>query len=241
VANPADGHSIFAVAQQSHNFYSKYTGESLEPIFYSWLGVASSKSGQYRVAVTHSIYDVAIYMSSNYGATWEVAARGGWINAACDSLCKNIVVTTAESTFTVSNDFGQSWALHTIGSSNFLAIVGVAVSSNGDYMTLVSNTCPIYVSMNNGSSWTTSASTTQNYWAVAMSDSGEVQVATAISYAFYNGNSGAGGYLYRSSDYGSSWSQLTGAPVAKCWSGVTSDAAGVNWVAVQGYRGGVYY
>jgi hypothetical protein len=101
--------------------------------------------------------------------------------------------------------------------------VGVRTISNGDGAH--GTVGLMYISSNYGATWTSTA-TSQNWYGVSMSASGQYQ--TAVVY---------GGYIYISSNYGVTWTQQT--VTSKYWWAVTMSASGQYQTAVV-YNGFLY-
>jgi hypothetical protein len=97
---------------------------------------------------------------------------------------------------------------------------GVAMSSNGAYQTAVANGDYLYISTDNGQTWTTKG-TVQTWYAVALSSSGQYQYAA-------EGRDSGGGFFYRSSNYGVTWTKITASPlnVARRIQHITTDSTG---------------
>ena len=202
VSTCGSGQYIYAVARQSHIYMSSDMGATWSPLFYDWFGVASSQTGQYRIAVIANYNDASVYMSSDNGATWNrvtsttsAIAFPGWFSAACNSDCQYIVLTTTYNQIAISTDYGQTWKAQTFtppSGSSSMAITDVSISSSGQYITVVTNTGPIYISTNYGASFSPpqGGGGNNNYWASAMSSNGQIQLASAISYAFFSKSTG---------------------------------------------------
>jgi hypothetical protein len=170
----------------------------------SWTGVAVSSSGQYITAVTwQANNDTSIWVSSDYGLSWinrtgAMGARG--VAMSSDGQYQTVVASDG-SWYGIwrSTNYGQSFTrIDPVGSSQFW--LAIAMSSSGQYQTAlysINGSGMMYVSSNYGANWTVKYNT-QNYSSLAMSASGQHQIAT-----IYGGNS------IKSSNYGVNWSADT--------------------------------
>ena len=168
-------------------------------------GTALSYSGQYIVFAgqDQTTGNSNIYVSNNYGISWTNAVSFP-TNSNLFSTCMSdsgqyMSVLSTTSYVLVSNDYGVTWTVKYVNAlltSNYMCM-----SITGQYQTVVSSSA-IFVSSDFGSTFSStfvSSSPTSNFTKVTMIGTGEYQ------YAVNNGD----GYLYRSTDYGASWSALT--------------------------------
>jgi hypothetical protein len=170
-----------------------------------WISVSLSSTGQYQTAVVNG---GNIYTSSDFGVTWVQRSTATRTNAFTRikssasgqyQLATSGPVGNTNGQLYVSSDYGRTW-MPRRGLATWL---GGAVSATGAIMTTFSTptaaTAVILRSTDYGASFTDIPGTTLTgtaYWrAIAATNSAAVQ--TAVAY---------GGAIYRSADYGSTWS-----------------------------------
>ena len=126
-----------------------------------------------------------------------------------------------------SVDYGLTWQ----NSSPLLftnnPASALAMSGDGQYGVVGHRDAGIYVSSNYGVSWTpVSIGASPYYWGgLAISDSGSIILAAEWNYS-------VGGSIWRSTDYGSSWT-ITGAPTPIVWIGVECDSTCTRAVGIS--------
>ncbi len=198
----SDGQYMYAVSDYGYTYASTDSGQTWSPLYYNWYGTAMSQNGQTRYAVT--FYDPpSVYMSSDSGMTWNsitspyVISYPYWYSVTCNSDCQYVVITCDNNQLVISSNYGKSFKAITLGNPNnqpdddysagFFVVIDIAISSTGQYMTVVPNSGPIYISSNYGSSFSeVTSSTIGAYWCVAMSSSGQYQLAGMIEYSYYS-------------------------------------------------------
>ena len=171
----------------------------------NWYSVSLSSTGQYQTAV---VYSGQIFTSTDFGVTWVQRSTSTRTNAFTrikSSASGQYQLATSGPTgntngqLYVSSDYGRTW-MPRRGLGTWL---GGAVSATGGVMTTFSTptaaTATILRSTDYGTTFTDIPGTTltgTTYWrAIAATNSAAVQ--TALAY---------GGAIYRSADYGSTWS-----------------------------------
>ena len=163
--------------------------------------VAVSASGLYQIATGSPEEGRPIYLSSDYGVSWNVVNSNlaRWQGVALSSSGK--YQTAANNTgIYISHDFGNKWTQVTFNISTLVGVYGeVSMSSTGQYQTAlywassVQTYNGIFVSDDFGITWTRAA--TYTYLGVPrVSASGQYQVATASN-----------GYIYSSINFGYTW------------------------------------
>ena len=167
-------------------------------------GIALSYTGQYIVyAGSDASNNSKVYLSSNYGSTWSSVASfptaSTSFSAAMSDNAQYISVLSSNSTLLVSSDYGATWS--TKYSNALLSCSQVAISASGQYHTIISPSS-IFTSNNYGMNFNSTFADVSGvgFTAITMIGSGEYQ------YAVNNTDN----YLYRSMDYGSSWSAVIG-------------------------------
>jgi hypothetical protein len=192
-------------------------------------------NGQYAVGTN---YNDGIYTSINYGQTWVKSTQSGTsvFGAAISNngLCITVVANGGSVSYTTSAPTNGSavnnFIITSLPSINWN---GVAMSSNGQYQTVISNVS-VYISNNYGNgSWTLVGTGIANSQAVAMDPNGNGQNQLICT---------QNGSIWYSSNYGSTWTQ-SNAPNKNWWSISMSGGAAVACVSANdtGISGYVYY
>jgi photosystem II stability/assembly factor-like uncharacterized protein len=119
------------------------------------------------------------------------------------------VGTTAN--ISISSDYGNTWITVTGSTIN-----NIAVSASGQYQIAINGTNPIYLSSNYGVTWNNSASGVQDWYSIAMSSTGQYAVACV----------GSNGNIFRSYDYGNTWSQFTTPTSTENWICIAMSSSG---------------
>ena len=179
------------------------------------LGVACSSNG----AIVYASGDSGVEVSSNYGATWTASTMTNTCVPVCCSLNGTIGYAGGFTGYMyVTSNTGASWTTITSGlpgSSNYY--FGLACSADGTKAAVTNaNTTNVYVSSNTGTSWS-----------VAASVSNLIQIRTYGLAMSSNGNTMyviGGTSLYKSTDFGVSWTAQSGLTTA---SGMYSDGGGI--------------
>ena len=195
----------------SSNFGSTWSQVTSLPTN-SWSSITLSSTGQNLVVVgggsvlTGGLSSSYVYTSSNYGAMWtQTGILASWTGVACDSTGSMIFATSSLGCY-ISMDFGQTWSLSSQSVNSY-----IASSGSGQY--LLSGSGVLYVSSDYGATWFTSGPSSA-WYGVAMSTSGQYMYASQP----------AAGYIFISSNHGSSF-VATQSPF-KPWTGVTTDSSG---------------
>ena len=228
VAMSSDGTRITAVKNGYSIYVSTNTGASWTPIAINtgWYDVAMSSSGQYQTAVPFGNY---IYVSNDYGASFHQApgTNGQWKAVAMSSSGQ---IQAVEATgmgsgqIYISTNYGENWSL--LVNSPIKNWGDIAMSSLGNVIVASVNFSnsyqadQIYVSENQGTSWT-AYGPTKNWRSVAISSDGTKQIATALT----------SDQIYYSTNTGHTWSSYTN-PIANNWYGVAMSANGQILTAV---------
>ena len=151
-------------------------------------GVAISASGQYQVGVVSSATG-GIWLSTNYGASWAVAAYSG-TTFACVAMSTSGQYITAYNNGTnvyVSINFGQTFTQISTSITSGTSL-GSTMTASGLYQVII-NTTGVFISTNYGRSWSRpSGAPTSSLASVASNSSGQYLTITT--------NSGSG-YIYQ--------------------------------------------
>jgi len=201
-----------------------FNGQTIE-------NVCVSSTGQYMLVVAYPIsgFTRNLYLSSNYGSSWSTILTniGTVNNLDISDNGQYIIWVTGTNSGNVfrSTDFGATFS--TSGSPGASNWKGVAMSSSGQYVTIVSYNSWIWVSSNYGASYTAKTAYPSTLWVpVVMSSNGQYQVA---------GRGGAAGTIYRSTNFGSTWTN-TGAPVSNGWGVLAMSGDGQRLLGLTNFR-----
>ena len=151
--------------------------------------------------------------SNDYGVTWSNTNFSASINALASASGMSSSGQYQLSAWSsdvshvyVSNNYGSSWTntgLFPVPLTEAIWVSG-CVSSSGQYMLMLNESGRLYISSNYGVSWTSANGGTQ------FPDGGTVifdYINEGVAYLSLSYNLGASsGYLYRSLDYGNTWS-----------------------------------
>lgn len=141
-----------------------------------------------------------------------------WRSTASDSTGNKLVAVVEGGYIYTSNDAGVIWNGPYAFSAEW---THVASNSNGSrlYATRDDTNSRIWSSINGGSIWNVLANCPQSRWRRVSTDSnGQYLVASNIEVTFT-------GYIYTSSNYGTSWTQRTAAG-NRNWSGLAVNSSG---------------
>jgi hypothetical protein len=190
-------------------------------------GFAMSASGQYQSFVS---FTRVIYVSSDYGKTWNTASADASINWYGISMSASGQYQTAfqfrssGGKIHISSNYGTTWT-----STNFtIACDGICVSASGQYQSAFSQGGYIYISYDYGQTWVQSPSSpSQNWYGICISASGQYQVAAVAT----------NNYIWLSSDYGKTWT-VSKSPVAD-YRSVCISASG-QYITAGVFTGSIY-
>ena len=195
----------------------------------NWQSVAISADGKYQSAVANTAD--YIYISSDYGDTWQQKASSlNWFKIAMSADGKYQTASTYNTPFGylyTSDNYGHTW---TQIPTNETSIQDIAMSSDGKIQIFVTYTTSEYkISRDYGKTWTNgTVNSTSGVKGVAISSDGKY--ITIV---------GAGGNdrIYTSSNYGLNWTTIGSIGT---WNSVTMSADGKFQAAVTGGTGYVY-
>ena len=142
----------------------------------------------------------------DFGRDWTLLNGSGYSNnshGVTTSDDGQIVYTISPTGVTASYDSGATWISRSAGLPiSGVGFAGIATNTDGSILSVVQNGGSIFVSRNYGVTWeertnvtTSYGSGTESWLAVAMSDSGQYIITTAH------------GMLYRSNDFGATFTQ----------------------------------
>lgn len=161
---------------------------------------AISASGQYMLIANQSggvssSSANGTYVSSNYGQSWTrtYSAQGTYRVAMSASGQYQFTTSYGNGNF-YSYDYGQTWASMAGLTALTTTTQAITCSASGQYVS-ATNGATFYYSSNYGKTWTTGTTSISSYNAIAISASGQYQVAGGW------GNN----LIYYSKNYGQSW------------------------------------
>jgi len=220
----------FGVTWSKSLIYNGTTYATTNSLIFNWSSVAISYSGQYQIAsfIQDPIQPFSmIYMSTNYGNHWNIsfpnsAYSNSDINALAISSTGQYQYASLYNNFFISSTtYGSNWSAPTLSnnlaSGNWQAI---STSSNGQYVCFAGNNTFIYTSANYGATIQAAGNIAASWISISMSYSGQYIIAAPGGYSSSlslpkNSASNATpkpGYLYFSSNFGSSFYAITAAP-----------------------------
>lgn len=175
------GNSVIAVSSEGSIYQTTNYGKTWTPNHYDWNDVAMSQNGITSFAVANGF----VSMTTNSGLTWLQTGYTStntysFLDASCDSTCQNIIVASKYNVF-LTSDYGQTWTSPTTLSITY-GVNSLAMSSTGQYITIGLMNDYIYTSSDYGVTWIISSSLAK-YWAsIAMSYSGQYQIAIGSTF-----------------------------------------------------------
>jgi hypothetical protein len=183
------------------SYYSSTYGQTWTSTAISVNGkVAMSFSGQYMCITNHSSGTLGVYVSSNYGLTWTRTNTNGMYVICMSATGQYVYTSPYTGTAYMSSDYGQTWSIMS-GIPSLIYLQHISTNASGRYITITTNVNGFYYSSNYGLTFTKSASsTTAQCMSVAMTSSGQYQVAPQW----------ASSTVYSSKDYGVTWTTTTG-------------------------------
>jgi hypothetical protein len=194
---------------------------------HDWTGLASSSDGTKLVAVSQGY----AYVSSNSGVTWtNEGSFLDWSSVASSTDGSHLIATvgTTSGNIYLSANYGVTWTVQsTPPATTWLAC---ASSASGSTVVAVSASGDLEYSVNGGVTWLEYTGG-PSWTGVACSADGTKFVLCSTG--------GAGGYIWTSTNSGSTYTQQTGSGLQK-WSAVASSADGTHLVATVTGNGGIY-
>lgn len=179
-----------------------------------------------------------LYASYDYGSTWTTLNSGSNTQKICCSDNGSVVSSGGFGTVArVSYDYGATWA--TIRPT-FTNQPVMSISGNGAVMVI---TAPrlMYVSTDSGSTWTArtnnviSLSTAGPYWVSSTYTGNAIVVSTGVTSGVNSDGIGSG--IYKSTDYGITWTDMSSPQTAWYRAPINSNA---TQIAIQsGAAGGL--
>lgn len=211
-----------------------------------WNDIGVNKfSGVYQTAVC----DNGIWTSSDYGLIWTQRLSGVSINCVFVSPSGQYQIAASDPGYIyISTNYGVNWTqITTAGSGNW---VGVFVDINANSYYGIINGGHLYKSINGGSSWYSVDfnGNTNYYISIIGNSSGDVLAGSTSSEMFFYYSGGWGpttniiggdlkvdcgdgkiivcctigsGYLWKTDNYGSTWTQLES--ISRAWTDIATN------------------
>jgi len=162
------------------------------------------------------VFDGNIYISQDYGNTWNASNQNFNVQWLCISMSNNGQYQTAiarnEYIYT-SNNYGLTWVQNLTTSNNNIWS-SVCVSETGQYQTAVVNGYDnhvnngfIYQSSNYGVIWNVTFPYNNCWTYVAMSNNGQYQTAVSLLIDNTSDPNNVLGHVFNSDDYGNTWTK----------------------------------
>jgi hypothetical protein len=175
-------------------------------------------------------FAVQIYRSTDFGNTFSVLSNSptlGWSSISSDSTGQYLVAGASSSQISYySVDYGNSWNQCSGIDAGYIVLQFVS-SSNGKYVVAASGVPgppsiiqDTYVSSDYGATFTKNTRFTTGSYAV-----GQLAMDSTGQYVIVSIRNGDSPGVYRSTDYGVSWS-ITSAPSGRTYGGTSSDSTG---------------
>jgi len=231
----SNGHKIY-VSNDYGNTWNITSNIGSSNIF-----VAISLNGQYQTVV--SCGD-SVYTSSNFGLTWKrlsdeselyYSIEGFPTAGIAISYTGKIQVIVSENIY-ISNDFAQTWT--NVSPQNGLDDrnwEGIAISSDGRYMTAIDSGGDIYRSKNGGNIW----EVVPNEYNLVLIDK-EWQAVSMSANGRYQAVLEKEGHVYISTNFGECWEMVMNPLVqTKNWQclAISSNA---QYMSIADYNGCIY-
>lgn len=153
----------------------------------------------------YSISNIGIYISSDYGANWEISSAPTnlfWTAISCDYSGQNVIAAALQSSsvFEIliyySSDSGKTWNTSCLNNKNGFC---VSITYNLSSFLALTTTGNIYESINNGLTWNNKMLIYNGCNSIVSNYNGQ--------YLFMSSSLLNGGGIYISNDYGCSWSK----------------------------------
>ena len=172
-----------------------------------------------------SMYDDVIYASYNYGIDWYALTTmpSKWSCIASSRYATTFAAGYDNDYIYVSTDSSHNiWTAKT--ASTYQSWRDIKISGDGSIMVAVTNGNKIFMSYDNGNSWTTRESN-RSWKKVAISFDGSIIAAVVL-----------GGYIYVSHDVGANWINRD---AVRLWQSICMSDSGLYMYAID-YSGYIY-
>ena len=193
-----------------------------KPFGRQYTSVCMSDNGQYQLVGGSNINP---HVSYNYGYSWTpILYVYNWFVVGMSADGKYQFADSYESGLFYSVDYGANWNIMAEYPTGGV-LKSISVSSTGQYVTVAEDS-QIYISSNFGASWT-QKETTKNWYSVAISGNGQIQLAS-----LYNQ-----GQIYISTDFGNTWVPKG---TARIWCGGVAISSNGQYITGSVFNGQIY-
>ena len=248
IASSSDGTKLVAVADAGGIWTNANSGigdwtrrpVGSPPVNPQWLYITSDSNGKNMAAVSRN---GGLWTNTTDGAgTWTQPIDGlppsgttWWTSIASSSDGQKLAATVRGGGIWTNANYGAGTWTKQAGASSTLNWYNIASSSDGTKLVAVAGdaTGGLWTNANSGAgSWTeriVGLPRPADWQGIASSSNGEILMA-----GVYQGG------IYRSTDYGATWTRLTnGIPNAR-WYSIATDSSGTKTAAVAEAGGGIY-
>jgi len=249
-ASSTNGEKLFACANNgivsvSTNYGSTWSSQTIKYSLDSnanayFTCVASSADGTKLFATgsnSSSSISTCIYVSANSGSTWSerrepgtnylpgttFPAKNFYLGIACNSDGTKVVCASQPGYIFTSTDSGTTWTQRTFTQQQWGPVTS---DSTGTYLAAGIRNGPdnIYTSNDSGANWvrqTDTSSPSKSWRSVVYSSDASTLVACTL-----------GNYIFKSTDKGVTWTQLTNAGT-NTWGGLACSSNGSTIIAIN--------
>jgi surface protein len=225
-----------------------YNLPTMNPVPNAWISVASDYTGKYAIAGSES---AGVYLSSNYGSSWRLveiqtlpSTRNRLWYVASNSTGSILVACQRLEFVYISTNSGTNWTQQNIPSGTNKTWTNVSCNSTGSTV-IVCNDSRMYITKNYGGTWNTlnPISPSPNTFNAKISNdsTGNILFAAINTYSDIIINPDVDDinnpdYIYRSTNAGTNWSQLS---IAKNkWNSIACNSTGSVIIACTNNTGG---
>jgi photosystem II stability/assembly factor-like uncharacterized protein len=216
--NTADGNYYTSSLVLSNDYGKTWTVQTFGT---NLIQNSMSNDGKYQIAVD---FNPGIWTSSDYGNTWIfIANQSDWYSSDISSTGQYQICVSRTNIIYRSSDYGNTW-----NSTTFpYPITSVAMSGDGEKITICYNYGKIYNSINNGDIWTDNNNSPifNSFQRPAISSGGKYQSVPVTN-----------NQIYISSNYGDSWKKVE---TIQVWRAIGMSATGQYQTAVVSF-GNIY-
>ena len=192
-----------------------------------WDAITSSANGKH-LAATGSLGESAIFVSSDFGLSWELTTKGEYAGITISSEGDIIAAPMEDGKVFMSTDYGKTQSL--VGNaSDYSAITS---SSKGTKLAAVTYGGSVWTSSDSGAEWkkVVPGAPDPGQYLVAITSSSDGSRLAAVAGIDKTGN------IWTSSDSGDTWERSLNS--SKKWASITSNSDGKRLAAVV-YEGNI--
>jgi hypothetical protein len=204
-------------------YVSNNYGTSWTPLVYSgllWQTAYVSQTGQYMVIGSAG---GTLFYSNNYGVSFVSSTSSGtmyWYSI-CSNLSASYIFAAGGNGIKYSTNYGLSWT----SLNTSLNCRSISCNSDGTKLIVGTYNAGVYILDSSGTTWTTVkttlpstiSSSSYQYYSVSSDLSGQNLVASNLEIP-----SETKGFMYYSTDYGTTWNKLNGTAGSTVTTSITS-------------------